>query len=111
MGVRLRRSGRPAVPPPKNGSLHVRGKWANRLWIYKESIKYGLRITDIFDELIESRRLKHHRYNPQKVADAVAWDNDNIDDLDIYDKEKQTASAIISKVEQKINELDARRSV
>lgn len=103
--------GRPPSPPVRGGTMHLVGKWENRLWLYKEAITHSLSQSQIFDEVIETVRLKHKRYNPQKLVDALSWEDDVLDDVPTYDKRIQVKTALVSKVEKKIKDLDSRRSV
>ena len=107
MGLR-HKPGRPAGIPKKKGTFHVTGKWANRLWIVKESRKYNLPLSCIFDELVESVRFGR-KYDPQDLADYLSWGDEETTDVKTYEKKKKEVQEIVSKLEKKIEELDRRR--
>jgi len=101
--------GRPPAAPLRSGTMHLTGEWVNRLWVYKEAVKHGLSQSQIFDMAVEAARTKYKRYNPQKLVDELSWDDDPEDVAD-YDKKRAARSEIVSRVEKKINDLDARRT-
>lgn len=108
MGMRLK-TGRPLNVPTRGGTMHITGRWENRLWMYHEAEKYSLSLAQIFDELIEAQR-KGRKYNPQRIVDELSWEDDTVESVAVYDKRKTKNSALLSKVERKIKELDERRS-
>lgn len=105
----LKKLGRPTKMPGKESSFHCSARWENRLWVYKESLYWGITMADVFNELIEAVR-EEREYDPESVYEREAHRDmtDKMSDDEYKFLLKQRDNAVRD-VDQLIRKLDAER--
>lgn len=110
------KTGRQANMPKRDGTLHVSSSWYTRLWLYAESLRHGVPISDIIDELVFSLE-DEREYDPEAVVQRYIEKNDSylVDEEDEdsaygYEEYNEWRDTGIQRAEKKMKELERFRA-